>query len=247
MGLRAIRKRRIPEDIVAQIRRQLADGRLKPGELLPSERKLSETFEVSRASVREALRALESMGLVQSRSGNGTFIATSPAALLSPLTSDVLQHKDTLLEVFEVRKIIEPETASLAALRCSRHDLVRLERILVEQAAQIEAGGTGMEFDTAFHSLLASCAGNHLLLKLNDAIVDSLRVTRERSLQVDGRPAKSLDGHREILNAIRNRNPAEARLAMLKHLQSMETNVLASASRVGQAGAQSAAGRPQAA
>lgn len=233
MGLRVIRKRRIHEDIVAQIRKQLADGRLKPGELLPSERKLSETLEVSRASVREALRSLESLGLVQSRSGNGTYIATIPAALLSPIASTILKRKNALLEIFEVRKIIEPETAALAAMRCSRDDLARLERILEEQARQIEAGGTGMEFDTVFHSLLASCARNQVLLKLNDAIVDSLRETRERSLQVNGRPARSLRGHREILQAISSRDPARARLAMQKHLESIEGNVLTSAGGAG--------------
>ncbi len=97
-----------------------------------------------------------------------------------------------------------------------------------EQAQQIAEGETGVEADTRFHSALADAAKNEVLLRLNEAIVDRLHETRERSLQTQGRPPRSLAGHREILVAIQSKNPAKAREAMLNHLETIEHNVLKS-------------------
>jgi GntR family transcriptional repressor for pyruvate dehydrogenase complex len=101
-----------------------------------------------------------------------------------------------------------------------------MEAVLVRQTHQVAGGHTGMESDTAFHSLLAHSTKNPLLLKLNESIVDGLRETRERSLHAPGRPARSLVGHRRILDAIRARSPVRARRAMLRHLQEVERNIV---------------------
>jgi GntR family transcriptional repressor for pyruvate dehydrogenase complex len=226
MGLQAVKKHRIHEEIVEQIRREVAEGRLRPGDQLPSERELSERFQVSRASVREALRSLESIGLVMIKSGEGTYVAASLETLFSPLASAILQQKDALLDIFEVRKLIEPEIAALAAKRAGPEEIREMEEILENQAQQIAQGHTGMDADTAFHSVLTQSTKNKVFLRLNDAVVDSLRETRERSLQIRGRPARSLAGHRVILAAIQARDPARARRAMLQHLTAIERNVL---------------------
>jgi GntR family transcriptional repressor for pyruvate dehydrogenase complex len=226
MALRAVKKKRIHEEIIAQIREELVDGRLKPGDRLPSERELSAKFQVSRASVREAIRALESMEVVTTRTGDGTFVATGSEILFSPLVSIILQQKDVLLDIFEARKVIEPEIAGLAAKRATPEEIRQMEEMLEEQARQIARGESGLEADTAFHSLLTQSTKNKVFLRLNDAVVDSLYESRERSLHVYGRPARSLAGHREILKAIRAKNPAQARNAMLRHLTAIEQNVL---------------------
>lgn len=197
-----------------------------PGDQLPPERELSERFQVSRASVREAIRALESTGLVKTRSGGGTYVNSSAEVLLSPLAAAILQQKDILLDIFEARKLIEPEIAALAAVRADAQDIARMEAILEEQAQQIAKGETGVEADTAFHSILAQTTKNQIILRLDDTLVDSLRETRERSLQVHGRPARSLAGHREILRAIQAKDSEKARRAMLEHLRAIERNVL---------------------
>ncbi len=225
MTLRAVKLKRIHEEIVAQIQEQLSSGQLKPGDQLPSERQLAEKFQVSRASVREAMRALESMGLVKIRSGDGTYVASSVDCLLSPLSPANLRH-DLLHDIFEARKLLEPEIAALAAKRAIPQEIERLEAIRSDQARQIAAGESGVEADTAFHSMLAQVVKNRVFLRLNESIVDSLRESRERSLRVPGRPARSLAGHRAILAAIRSRNAAKARRAMLAHLMAMEWNVL---------------------
>ena len=226
MSLRAVKKRRVHEEIIAQIRRQLAEGHWKSGDRLPSERDLSERFKVSRASVREAIRALESAGLVRIKNGEGTYVASGPEAFLSPLVSVLLQQKDVYLDIFEARKVIEPEIAALAARRASSEEIHKLEGILEEQARQIAQGESGVEADTAFHSLLTQSTKNKIFLRLSDAIVDSLHETRERSLHVPGRPARSLAGHREILKAVRAKDPVRARRAMLQHLMAIQRNVL---------------------
>jgi GntR family transcriptional repressor for pyruvate dehydrogenase complex len=226
MALRAVKKKRIHEEIVAQIRDQFAEGRWKPDDRLPSERELSQRFRVSRASVREAIRSLESLGLVRIKTGEGTFVASGSEVLLSPLVSVILQQKDVLLDIFEARKVIEPEIAALAAKRGSPDEIRRMEEILEDQVREIARGDRGVEADTAFHSLLTQSTKNKVFLRLNDAIVDSLRETRERSLQIHGRPARSLAGHREILKAVRTKDPAGAKRAMLQHLSAIERNVL---------------------
>jgi GntR family transcriptional repressor for pyruvate dehydrogenase complex len=236
MALRAVKPRRIHEEIVAQIREELAEGLLKAGDQLPSERELSERFQVSRASVREAIRALESLGLVKIRSGDGTYVASSLQTLLSPLTSVILQQKDVLLDIFEARQIIEPEMAALAARRANPEEVQQMAAILEDQTRQIADGGSGVEADSAFHSMLAQAAKNKVILKLNDSIVDSLRETRERSLQTQGRPARSLAGHQKILEAIRAQDPAKARRAMLEHLRAIERNVLEPVTGQGEGG-----------
>jgi len=181
---------------------------------------------VSRASVREAIRALESTGLVQILSGDGTYVASGLDVLLGAWRSSTPQKKDALRDAFEARKIIEPEIAALAASRATDAEIRRMETILAQQAERVAGGQTGVELDSAFHSLLAHSTTNHLLLKLNDSIVDGLRETRERSLHSPGRPTRSLAGHRIILDAVRARDPGRARLAMLRHLQQIERNIL---------------------
>src|SRR3989304_4413029 len=145
--LRAVKQKRIYQDIVAQIRRLLDDGRLKPGFQLPSERELSELFQVSRASVREAIRALDSMGLVEIRSGEGTYVASTVESLLSPLAFAIRQQRDAFREIFEARRIGEPEIAALAAKRANPSEIRRLEAILAEQARRISKGEIGVEAD----------------------------------------------------------------------------------------------------
>lgn len=226
--LRVIKKTRVYEDIVTQLKELIAEGKVKPGDQLPSERELSERFQVSRASVREAIRSLESMGWIQTRQGEGTYIASSVETLLASIAFTIQHQSNPLLQVFEARKILEPAIAALAAERATAEEVGGLEAILNEQAQQVTEGETGVEADTRFHSTLADAAKNEVLLRLNDAIIDRLHETRERSLQTEGRPARSLAGHQEILRAIQSKDPAKAREAMLNHLETIEHNVLKS-------------------
>jgi GntR family transcriptional repressor for pyruvate dehydrogenase complex len=239
LELQEIKKTRVSEDIVAQLKGLIAEGKLHSGDQLPSERDLSEQFKVSRASVREAIRALESLGLLEARQGHGTYVATSVEALVQPLAHAIAREENALLDLFEVRRLLEPQLAALAAARADAAELDELEDLLGKQAQQVAEGGTGAELDTAFHSALARAAKNTLLLRLNDTLMQCLRDSRRRSLETPERPGRSLAGHRAILRALQARDEKAAQRAMLKHLEEIEHNVLHAAE-----GAEAAAGRP---
>jgi len=226
LALKEIKKARVSEDIVAQLKALIASGKLHTGDQLPSERDLAEQFKVSRASVREAIRALESMGLLEARQGHGTYVATSVEALVQPLAHAIAREENAILDLFEVRRLLEPQLAALAAERATPQDLEELQDILEKQSHQVAEGGTGAELDTAFHAALARAAKNTLLLRLNDTLVDCLWESRRRSLETPQRPRRSLAGHRAILRALRGRDPKTAQRAMLKHLEEIEHNIL---------------------
>src|SRR5918997_410669 len=136
--LRAIKRIRIHEEVFNQIRQLIEAGRFRARDQLPSERELAETFKVSRTSVREALRALESQGLVVSRTGTGNFVADLPVeSLIGPLARLLIDEKRALADVFEMRKLIEPHIAALAAARATRTDIVQLKKIVAKQAEAV--------------------------------------------------------------------------------------------------------------
>jgi GntR family transcriptional regulator, transcriptional repressor for pyruvate dehydrogenase complex len=222
--LKAVIKKRAYEDIVGQIRHLIQKGKLKRGDQLPTERELSESFKVSRATVREAILSLETMNLVDRRQGNGTYvIALSEEALVRPLAASLFHEKDDLIDIFYVRKIVEPEVAQLASESPIAEDVAELERILQEQEKKVIRGENPIQSDTDFHHLLARMARNRVLERLSLALFDLLTKTRETYLQSDERKQKSLRGHHAILDAIKNGNSMAARQAMRKHLEEVES------------------------
>lgn len=221
--LKAVIKKRAYEDVVKQIRNLIEKGKLKRGDQLPTERELSETFKVSRATVREAIFSLETMKLVDRRQGNGTYvIASSGEALVQPLAASLFHEKDDLINIFFLRKIIEPEIAQLASENATPEEINELEEILREQEGEVADGKNPVRMDTNFHHLLAQMAKNGILERLLMALVDLLSKTRERYLQTEERKQKSLLGHRSILAAIKNGSGRAARQAMRRHLEDVE-------------------------
>ena len=223
--LKAVIKKRAYEDIVKQIRNLIEKGRLKRDDQLPPERELSETFRVSRATVREAIIALEAMMLVERRQGNGTYvIASSEEALVQPLAAALFHEKDDLIDIFSLRKILEPGIAQLASENYQNGDVSELERILNEQE-KVDQGGDSFLNDEHFHHQLVRMSRNRVLERLYLAVIDLLDQTRDRVAQSEERNEKSLHGHRNILEAIRNRDGVAARKAMRRHLDEVEGTV----------------------
>jgi GntR family transcriptional regulator, transcriptional repressor for pyruvate dehydrogenase complex len=217
--LEPIRRSRIYEHIVEQIQALISDGKLRPGDQLPPERALAETFKVSRTSVREALRALEMSGLVEGRQGGGTFVKTPSAHdLVQPLASVLLAGKQQLADVLEVREVLEPGLACLAAERASDDQIAEMEAILERQAERVRRGETYPDEDTAFHHTIALAAGNPLVLRLVGVVMDLLHEVRAGYLQGGGRPTRSLADHHRILDAIKRRDGEAARQATLEHI-----------------------------
>jgi GntR family transcriptional repressor for pyruvate dehydrogenase complex len=219
MELEPVKSVRIYEDIVRQVKALIADGRLKSGDRLPPERDLAERFRVSRTSVREALRSLQSRGLIEIRAGEGAFVCdVSVEALIEPLALVILPYREAVGELFEARRLLEPAIAAMAARRATRDELAEMERILAEQAREVSRGHTGMAQDSALHAAIAAAAHNRAIVRIVNALVDLLAQSREESLHTPGRPKRSHQDHKRILGAIRRRDEAGARRAMLDHL-----------------------------
>lgn len=228
--LEPVRRSRIYERIVEQIQALINAGKLKPGDQLPPERVLAETFKVSRTSVREALRALELSGYVEGRQGGGTFVrARSPEDLVQPLGAAMLAGQRELANVFEVREIIEPALARKAALRATPEQIAELEAILAKQEAKVQRGESYPDEDAQFHDTIAVAADNPIVLRLLAAIMDLLRESRASYLQSGERPIRSLEGHRRILEAIRRRDGEAAFQATLEHIVEVRRGVLGEA------------------
>src|SRR3954469_12096092 len=222
-----VKSTRIYEEIVRQIKGMIGEGRLKSGDQLPPERDLAEKFLVSRTSVREALRALESVGLIEIRPGEGTFVREiSVDALVEPLALVLLSQREMIGELFEARRLLEPTIAGLAARRSTRDEVQEMERILDEQAKAIASGNTGLAQDAAFHAAIGIAAHNRAITRIVHAVMDLLGQSREESIGTPGRPTRSHEDHRRILDAIRAGNAAAAERAMLDHVVAVEGLVL---------------------
>jgi len=227
--LRAIKKTRIHEEVVNQIHELIRDGKFKAGDQLPSERELAETFRVSRTSVREALRALETKGLIVSRTGMGNFIADLPVeTLVAPLAKLLIEEKSALADIFELRKLIEPHIAVLAAERATKRDIERMKAILEKQVEAVNRGESGVEADAELHFAIGQATQNQALEKLVSGLMEVLSHSREESLQTAGRRRASIESHRKIVAAIEEHDPRRARQAMVHHIVKVEENVLSS-------------------
>ena len=221
--LKEVRKRRLHEDIVQQFHTLIREGALNHGDRLPSEREMAEQFKVSRSSVREAIRSLELQGLVTSKPGAGTFISSENLdSVVALLASALTSGEDMLRDIFEMRHLLEPQIAALAAQRATKAEVERMRVILEDQQRQIARGDSGVEADTAFHFTLASATHNAALVKVVSAVEDILQRSRDQSLQEPGRPQRSLSSHGQILQMIEAGDAAGAQHAMEHHLAVVE-------------------------
>jgi len=218
-----VKSTRIYEEIVRQIQALIEEGTLRSGDQLPPERILAERFKVSRNSVREALRTLQSLGLIATRPGGGTFIREAPVeSLIEPLALSILNQREAVAELFEARRLLEPSIAKLASRRATGEEVAEMERILEDQSKEIAEGRTGIAQDAAFHAAIAGSTHNRAILRLVNALMDLLAQSREETLQTPGRPERSHQDHRRILSAIKSRNGRASQQAMLDHINAVE-------------------------
>lgn len=220
-ALDGLRGARLHEGIVLRLRDLIRQGELQHGSRLPPERGLAEQFGVGRSSVREAIRSLELQGLVVTRHGSGSFVNTQSLDAIATLMAPE-DGTGGLQDIFEMRHLLEPQIAALAACRATGDDIERLATILEEQQRQILEGETGVDADTEFHFTLATVTHNPALVKVVNAVEDVLRRSRDRYLQQPGRPERSLHSHYEILAMVRAGDDVGARQAMDHHLTAVE-------------------------
>lgn len=225
MDFKPIKAKKIYEEVVTQIRGLIAGGALKPGDKLLPERELAERLQVSRASVREAIRALEMMGFVDIKPGDGTFVRdTDTDDIIQPLAMFLAVEKSSLLEMFEIRRIFETASARMAAERASEEEVVAIRTALekMEESLNLQDSEKGEESDTAYHYAIAEATHNSLLIKLFRTISEdfsrSVSAARRQLYTDKLNPRKIIDQHYRIYEAIKSRNPEQAAQNMLEHL-----------------------------
>jgi GntR family transcriptional repressor for pyruvate dehydrogenase complex len=221
-----IRKNKVYEEVAKQIERLILK-KLKPGDKLPSERELAELLQVSRSSIRDAIRSLELVGLVEPRQGTGTIVReVSAETWVNPIANALERRKELVAELLDFRKMLEPPLAARAATHASVEEISEMEDILKRQEEKLSQADAAIAEDSEFHYSIALASGNTVVLKVIDTLMDLLRDTRERSLQVEGRSQKSLAGHRRILAAIKRHDAEAAKAAMRRHIEDVEEIVL---------------------
>lgn len=216
-----IRPARLYEQIVDQIEDRIVKGDLEPGDRLAPERELAEQFGVSRTAIREAVKALAQKGLVEVLPGRGTFITNS--------TTQAVRHSLDLMmkigsvegqrSIVEVREILEPEIAALAAKRATDEQIAAMEEAVTVMEGTLSEIDEFIEADMDFHLALAEGAQNALILTLVDTLVELLRSLRERIASVEGGIERAQEHHRRILAAVMRRDADAARAEMRAHLQ----------------------------
>jgi GntR family transcriptional regulator, transcriptional repressor for pyruvate dehydrogenase complex len=217
-ALRPVRRSRLYEEVVERLRELIDVQGLKPGDRLMSERDLAERLGVSRTSVRQALTALEVMGLVRIRHGGGVFLARPQHAVLPSLASELVDRYEQLPAVIEVREAIETQTSRLAARRREAADLQAMRAALERMEAAIESGDEPADADAEFHTAIVRAARNPLLSRLWAELAEPIDQTRRASLARPGRPPRSLAAHRAILDAIERKDEDGAAASMREHL-----------------------------
>lgn len=222
-----IKTKRVYEQIVDQINNLMRQGDLKPGDKLMSEKELADKLKVSRTSVREALSALDFLGVLESRQGEGTFISdVSQQSLIEPLALFMMLDREASIELLEVRKIMEAQAAELAATRSDGDDIIKIEKAIRLMETDLEEKILGEENDALFHYSIAEATKNKTLVKLmnmiSDLVVQNMRTSRQYLYSKEGNAEKLYQQHYNIYLAIRKGNPSLAKEAMFNHLDFVE-------------------------
>ncbi len=212
--MRTFRTRRVYEEVAEEIKSWILEGKLKPGERLPSEEELLRRFGVSRASLREAFRLLESMGLVETVLGRGRFVRSIPYV--------DRESPKIFYETIIARELLEPSITRYAARSATEEDIERIRRVIerVEGKTYIAMSDL-IKYDQDFHLEVAKATHNFLLINITMDYLNLIRGLRESTLKVPGRKEKSFREHKRIYEAIARRDEEEAYKADLEHVRNI--------------------------
>ncbi|MEE3953706.1 FadR/GntR family transcriptional regulator [Peribacillus frigoritolerans] len=231
MVYKKIKPKKIYEEVSDELYEMIRSGSLKPGEQLDSIQQLAENFQVGRPAIREALSALSSMGLIEIKQGEGTFVKTfDPAIMNHPLSAALLMDQDNIKHLLEVRKILESGTAEVAAKKRTEENLIELKDMLFNMDKVSDDEELSDKADISFHVAVANASQNELLITLmnhvSELMTEKMRDIRRVALYSEEMTLKQLyQQHVRIYDAIVAQDEDEARSAMLFHLQSVEESL----------------------
>lgn len=213
-----IDRRPLYEQVGERLREFIDTSGMQPGDKLSNVRDLATELQVGRSSIREAITALRAQGIVEIRHGDGIYLLQRPEDVISSLAAELVETHVDHPYIWETRQALEAQCARLAAVHADADDLDELDVALEQMRNEIAAGLPGLDGDRRFHLGVATAAHNPLLLKLLKGLRLALDRTSETSLTRPGQPARSLEDHQGIVDAIRAREATDAANRMLLHL-----------------------------
>jgi len=222
----SIKRKRLYEDVLAQLQEYLIKDKIEPGHKLPSERELAQMFNVNRVSVREALAIMEANGVVERKIGGGTFSASTVNFAATSLVQVLARNQNLIREAMQVRRVIEPQLARLAALHQTEELMQCLKHNLQRQQERLSNRQDIIDLDSEFHFYIARATNNTIIIGLVEALHDSLKGTRIKSLQAREGGNKSYQGHKAIYSALEARDADKAEEVMFDHLKQVERLIL---------------------
>jgi GntR family transcriptional regulator, transcriptional repressor for pyruvate dehydrogenase complex len=226
--VKPVRKKSVPEAIIQELRSLIDAGHLVPGSKLPGERELAQMMNVSRPSLREALRVLNLLGIIENRPGSGTFLASSSDQWpIEPFSILFLLKKSTLFEIFDARKILEGGVAGLAANHRTDDDLKALEAALENMRLHLGNPEKYTKYELEFHRTVIEAAENRVIADLMEKLYRLLKETRARiyqkfSYKIRAYREQDYKNHETIYHAIKTGDAQRAAKAMADHLLDFE-------------------------
>jgi GntR family transcriptional regulator, transcriptional repressor for pyruvate dehydrogenase complex len=222
-GYKKIKNQRIFEQVLEQIRQQIVSGTIRPGDRLPPERALAELVGVHRHSIREALKILEYMGIIESKPGAGTILCNIGKDILTERVSKISRFspRSFLIELIELREALEPHMAALAAERANVEDLEAMKVAIADLEDEILQEKPLSSADERLHLSIARATHNDTFLRITEPVMSMLAEFRERSRGILGRRKALFREHKRIYEAILAGDPQKARAAMKRHLSNI--------------------------
>ncbi len=209
------------DKIIKQIRNSIVSGQLKPGDRLPSERKLSESFNIGRTYVREAIKKLESCGIFRTMPQSGTVVTKVDVSAMDDLVSNVIRlNENDFFHLVETRLLIETYACSQAALRRSSEDILQMEKALNDYKQRVDSELPGLEQDFNFHLKIAEASQNMVIKSLMHILIpDILKIYTKINVCGEGRSKTAYLEHKMILDCIIKQDSQAAAEAMRSHLK----------------------------
>jgi GntR family transcriptional repressor for pyruvate dehydrogenase complex len=218
-----LNKTLVPQSVAREIQSMIQNGTLKLGEKIPSQREFSQKFGISRASLREALLTLETLGLLKTEAGRGTFVSGGPSSASSHMAPWRYSDSYSVFDVFQTRIMLEGQIASLSAGRLMATQLDQMERATrqMEECWAKQDLLANVEADLEFHAIIASACSNTMLRALYQTVREQLTETQRQPIPITdpARMSASIAEHRRIIAALRSNNPADARVEMEAHIR----------------------------
>lgn len=218
--VKPIKKINVAEQAINKIYELVKEKNLKAGDRLPPERELVKILEISRSSLREAIRALEMIGVINVTQGRGMVIETTKISnsIIKPLAFSIILNKNTFLELFEARKLIEVECAGLAAERISTSELKKIKEIYNLLIKHQKNREKSIKYEIKLHEEITEIAKNNVLRDILSSIKKLLRESRDTTVPSQGVTLKTINCHEKLIQAFEEKDSSKARKLMFKHL-----------------------------